>query len=104
MIKLFSSDDRVLIYHLQNMLAAEGLESVIRNDMMFTLAGEVPATEVWPELWLMTGFDQHRAEQIVQQSIAAVEQNENDWVCENCGEIHGVQFSECWHCGAGRKR
>ena len=103
MIKIYASEDRVLIHHLHNMLMQDGIETVIKNDLLFTLAGEVPATECWPELWLADEKLLSDAEKLIQKSINNNTGKHQRWVCDECNEALDGQFTQCWNCGHERE-
>ena len=99
---LYSSLNLHEIYHLKNLLEAEGIHCRIKNELLSRLAGEIPFTECAPQLWLLNERDFDRAEQIL------AEFNRGSvttpiWRCTNCGEDLEGQFSACWHCGAQRR-
>ena len=100
MVRVYTSDDRILIYHLKNMLEAESIMCMVKNDHAMSLAGEVPAIECWPELWVLDEDMQAKAEKFVLANIVSGKNLEPIWVCTQCGEKHEPQFSECWSCGA----
>lgn len=101
MKKLYASDDRVMLYHINNVMKAEGLECIIKNDLMYSLAGEVPVNEVWPELWLIDTSQQKKAETILAELVTQQQpqMGSDYWQCRKCGEKHEIQFTECWRCG-----
>ena len=98
---LYSSLNLHEIYHLKNLLEAEGIRCQIRNELLSRLAGEIPFTECAPEIWLLDRRDLERATRIVSDfgraAVAAPL-----WQCPECGEALEGQFSACWHCGAER--
>lgn len=102
MIKVYTSDDRVLVHHLKNILEAEGIECLVKNDQIHTLAGEVPAVECWPEVWVVQDDLAGRAESLIREHTKETAATGSRWVCAKCGEEHEPQFSECWNCGAAR--
>ncbi|MDH5391677.1 MAG: DUF2007 domain-containing protein [Gammaproteobacteria bacterium] len=99
MKKLYASADRLLVYHLQNALASEGINCVINNDMIYSLAGEVPVNEVWPELWLSDESQLKKARKILSELLIPLKCRPGLWHCRQCGEQHESQFTECWQCG-----
>ena len=52
MEKIHVADDSVLIGYLKSLLEAEGIASIVRNDLLRGAIGELPANECWPELWV----------------------------------------------------
>jgi hypothetical protein len=101
MSPLFTSLNLHEVYHLKNLLAAEGIASFIKNEMLSRLAGEVPFTECAPQLCLARECDRDGAETI----LAAFRRGPPKgpaWACASCGEQCEGQFSACWKCGRDR--
>ncbi len=98
---LYSSLNLHEIYHLKNLLEAEGVHCQIRNELLSRLAGEIPFTECAPQLWLLDERDTERARRIVSDFRLGPVAGP-PWQCSNCGETLEGQFSACWHCGAQR--
>jgi hypothetical protein len=96
----FASLKRLEVYHLRNLLEAEGIPCFVRNDVLSQLAGEVPFVDCQPELWLRRPDDHERAEDILQDFLRPPARAEA-WRC-SCGELLEGQFSACWRCGALR--
>ena len=64
-------------------------------------AGELPAIECWPELWVSDSeYDQ--AKGIIDTAISSETPKGTSWKCPDCGEEHEPQFTDCWKCGAIR--
>ena len=95
MRRLFSSFNLQLVHHWKNVLQAEGIRAVIRNEMLSSAMGELPPSECQKELWV-DAADAARAEGILNRIISGP-----DWTCA-CGETLGPQFTQCWRCGAER--
>ncbi len=100
MAAFFSSLKRLEVYHLRNLLEAEGIPCVVRNEALSQLAGEVPFTERALELWLKRGDDMGRARQVFRDFQHGPRQT-GSWRC-GCGELLEGQFTACWRCGAYR--
>jgi len=94
---IHTSEDRIYLYHLKNILEAQGIGCVVKNDRLASLAGEIPSLTVWPELWVKDVMKEKWAKEIISDYENNISQGEN-WVCENCGEEHGAQFKDCWNC------
>ena len=97
MKQVYTSEDRIYIYHLKNILETEGIQCTVKNDNLSSLAGEIPLTAIWPELWVLDPDMEKWAKVLINQSRKEADQSES-WKCENCGEEHSAQFSECWNC------
>jgi len=99
--QVFTSEDRIYLYHLKNILKAQGIECVVKNDRLSSLAGEIPVTTVWPELWVTDSMQTILAEEIIAEARKpSIE--EGKWVCKHCGEEHSVRFTDCWNCQSGK--
>ncbi|NMP17404.1 DUF2007 domain-containing protein [Thalassotalea sp. Y01] len=98
-MKIYSHESLWQVHHLKNLLEAENIGCFIRNDNMTSLAGEVPATECWPELWLKDERQLTIAESIIKQLNQTPDPQLTKWRCENCQEVNEGQFAICWQCG-----
>lgn len=98
---LYSSLNLLEIYHLKNLLEAEGIRCHIKNELLSRLAGEIPFTECAPQLWLLDERDLERARRVV-ADLGRGALAKSPWQCPDCGEQLEGQFSACWHCGALR--
>jgi hypothetical protein len=98
MKKLTSAESLITINHFKNLLAAEGIETQIRNQHLGSIMGEVPFFETWPQLWVVNDLDFDRAVQLI--DAANVESPTEPWKCPDCGEVNEGQFSICWRCGS----
>jgi hypothetical protein len=98
---LYSSLNLLEIYHLKNLLEAEGIRCHIKNELLSRLAGEIPFTECAPQLWLLEERDFERARRVV-ADLGRSAPGRPPWQCPDCGEPLEGQFSACWHCGALR--
>ena len=95
--QVHTSEDRIYLYHLKNILEAQGIDCEIKNDRLSSLAGEIPMLTVWPELWVKDAMKEKWAKEIIHDYENNKNQGDN-WTCENCGEEHGAQFKDCWNC------
>lgn len=98
MKKLTSAPTIVTIHHFRNVLEAEGIASVIRNEHLGSILGDMPFAETWPQLWVVNDLDYDRAKQLISDD-AIDESPQHDWRCSNCKEENEGQFSACWKCG-----
>ena len=97
MKRVFSSFNLQIVHHAKNLLAAEGIRAVVRNEILSSAMGELPPAECQAELWVLDDLDQARAEKLLLSQAPAGP----DWTC-GCGETLGAQFTQCWRCGAYR--
>ncbi len=97
MKRVYSSFNLAAVHHAKNLLAAEGIPSVVRNEYLSSAMGDLPPAECQAELWLLDPRDAARAEELLfrRQPSGA------PWLCA-CGERSEAQFTQCWKCGAYR--
>ena len=97
MKKLTTSPSLVTLYHYRNLLAAEGIDSEIRNENFGSMMGGMPFTEA--QLFVVNDLDYDRAKQLI-DGTAFDESPQATWRCKQCGEVNEGQFAACWNCGA----
>ena len=97
MKRVFSSHNLVLAHHSRNLLEAEGIRAVVKNQYLSSAMGDLPPAECQAELWVLADADLWRAERL----LFATEPVGPAWQC-SCGETLGGQFTQCWRCGAYR--
>lgn len=97
MKRVFSSFNLQIVHHAKNLLAAEGIRAVVKNEILSSAMGELPPAECQAELWVLNESDFQRAEEVLHSR----EHAGPDWTC-GCGETLGSQFTQCWRCGAYR--
>lgn len=94
---LYSSPNVLIVNHLRNLLEGEGIACSLKNEFLYSGAGEIPPTEIWPELWVDEGgFEMAKA--LLDDSFAD-KSNLPRWQCKRCGEWVEGQFAACWNCG-----
>lgn len=97
---LYSSSNALVVTHLRNLLESSGVASQIKNEFLYSAAGEIPPTAIWPELWVdETDFEQAR---VIMEEAMADKSSLPSWRCEKCGEQVEGQFDICWQCGRPR--
>ncbi|MEM7407026.1 MAG: DUF2007 domain-containing protein [Pseudomonadota bacterium] len=105
MKRVFASADGLLVGHVNAVLQAEGIQTLVKNEHLSGAVGELPAVECWPEVWVVDPDDHARADYLTGQLVAAAEQAEaapaEPWQCSVCGELIEPQFTDCWRCDDG---
>jgi len=64
-IKVFTHENRLILFNVKNLLEAEGIETVVRNEFSSSAVGDLSPFETWPELWLLHDEDLPRARDIL---------------------------------------
>ncbi|TRX56793.1 DUF2007 domain-containing protein [Thalassomonas sp. M1454] len=100
MIKIYCHESIINVHHLKNYLESSGVVTVLKNESLTSLAGEVPSFECWPQLWVEENKAQQAsnliAELKLQQSAIT---NAEPWYCKTCNEKIDAEFELCWQCG-----
>ena len=103
MKKLYASPDLVAVNELHDLLEAEGIPCLVKNEIGATwLVGAIPVNESTPEVWLEEDAHEERARQILGTWLAPAASATRAWVCPSCGEPLEGQFQACWKCGKVR--
>lgn len=100
MKRVYSSFNRVAAHHVKNLLEAEGISAVVRNEFLGSAMGELPPAECQIEVWVLQEGDAERANAVLRSSFSS--KNQPAWRCAKCGEVSEGQFTQCWRCGADR--
>ncbi len=96
MKKLFTHENRLIVFNLKNVLEEQGINCFIENEFSSSGAGVLAPFETWPEIWVeQYQFD--KAEGIVSDMLNN-QSSKADWVCSECGESNGSKFEVCWNC------
>ena len=93
---LYTSTNAMLVSHLRNLLEGERITCHMKNEFLYSGAGEIPPTEIWPELWVEEE-DFEKAKEILNDLL----EDKSDlpqWQCHKCGEWVEGQFAVCWNC------
>jgi len=96
---VYASFDTIFLGYLVGLLQSEGIEAEIRNIYAAGGFGELPPTDVTPEVCVAES--QHaRAQQIVDMALKSDSDVELvAWLCPQCRQEVEGQFSQCWQCG-----
>ncbi len=103
MIRLHSAPDLIALQPARDLLDAAGIPYLVRNEFLSGALGELPAQEVWPQIWVSEA-DLGRARSCLQAlGSAAATGDVGPWTCPRCGEENGASFEICWQCGQPRE-
>jgi len=101
MKKIHSGLDDLATGYVISMLEQTGIEFTVRNQYSSGALGELPATECWPEIWIINDEDYEASMEIVRMADGDVNDIAGTWLCV-CGERNEGQFASCWKCGSDR--
>jgi len=99
--KVHTAESIIEAAHLRNLLEADGIACVVRNDRLGGIVGEIPFVECWPELWVVETGNYLRARSLVEAALRETAGG-IPWDCPKCGESVEGQFEACWSCGTER--
>lgn len=97
MKKVYSTEILANAWNIRNVLEHHDIESVVKNENLFSVSGEVPFLECLPEVWVKPLYFT-RAKQIIDELESSVEVDGPDWTCSDCGESNLNNYSICWSC------
>lgn len=98
MKRVFTSESATMAWHMRNVLEQHEIAAVVKNDQLYSVAGEVPFVECMAEVWVKQNLDFQRAERIIKELESAAEISGPDWICVNCGEDNISNYAICWSC------
>lgn len=102
-LRSFGLGERSLAIMLKELLMAEGIHCLIRNEELFAAMGEIPFIECQPELWVVDNEVFPRAKKLLDAWLQEDAPIGPAWVCPKCGEVLEGQFGACWNCGRPRE-
>lgn len=100
MRRVYSSFDFVAVHHARNLLEAQGIRAVVKNERLASAMGELPPAECQAEVWVLDESEAALAERLLREGAQA---SGPPWSCGDCGERIEPQFTQCWRCGATRR-
>jgi hypothetical protein len=96
MQKIFSHENRLMVFNIRNLLTEAGIDCHIRNEFSGGGVGDLSPFETWPEVWV-ADEDEDVARRVVAVSLEHAG-GDADWICRHCGETNAGNFEICWHC------
>ena len=102
MILVYTARILAAVANVQNVLEANGIPCVLRNEFLNAGFGELPPAECWPELWVTDDRDAERARTLIAEAIDISAAPATPWRCRRCNEEVDAVFSQCWSCSAER--
>ena len=99
MQRIFTAGSLVEAYLVQQLLESNSIRSIVFNENAQGAVGELPITEVWPEVWI----EDHNFIKVAKAIIRGYENNQMtqpSHLCSSCAEQNPGNFELCWSCGA----
>lgn len=104
MRKVFEHRDYHEVGLCESILQSNGIETTIKNQNVSSLAGDIPFTSAYPELWILDDSRYDEAISLLLEFRRGAQESSatDDWICQNCGESVPGTFHSCWKCEAAR--
>lgn len=106
MTQVFVAQHPTEAHLVQGLLEANGIVAEVHGESLFGARGEAPATpDTLPTVWVLDDGEASRAKAVLAEFGTRDDSGTSRgaaWACPVCGERIEFQFTECWHCGAGR--
>ena len=99
MIRIYSASSLPEAHLLLHRLRAERISARVFNENAQGGAGELPLTDIYPEVWIECSEDEVRARQIVRE-FESRPAPAGSLVCGTCGESNPSTFEICWKCAS----
>jgi len=97
MKKLYTHENRMIIFNLKNVLEDAGINVVIMNEFASSGAGDLATFDTWPELWVENESQFTQAQDILDGIV--FNPKDDYWFCRGCQEKNDAAFQLCWNCG-----
>ena len=97
MKKVFTHENRMIVYNVKNLLQAAGITTVVINEFAAGGVGDLATFDTWPELWVEDESKCAQAQTIVQATLNS--KQGQAWFCRGCQEQNDAAFQICWNCG-----
>ncbi len=93
---VYTNENRFLVNNAQNLLAASGIDVVLRNEYAIGGAGDLSPFDVWLELWVVNDSDYEKSLRLIADTHGS--HRHREWVCGSCHEKNDAAFDYCWNC------
>lgn len=101
MRKVFAHENRLIVFHIKNLLQDQGIRCQLRNEFAAGGVGDLAPFETWPELWVAED-DLVRASTLIADLDRVGDSPVSLWKCPRCGEVNEANFGVCWNCQHSR--
>lgn len=105
---LCTADNSAIAWNIRNMVELQGVAAEVRNEQLFSAAGELPVWDAMPEVWVHPLADIEELTLLVQQisndNKIDPQAKDEEWTCTTCGEIQPTAFDFCWQCNTEQSK
>ena len=100
LVKVYTLENLATVNIVRGYLESHGVFSVLRNQHLSSVMGDIPFFETWPELWVQQA-DEAQAQQAL-ADWADTKFDDVEWLCTQCRESNPGTFEICWSCSTDR--
>ena len=68
MKKVYSNENIAIVHNIKNVLENSGIEAIVKGQDRSSIAGGIPATDCWPEIWILDDSREEDALRIVSEA------------------------------------
>lgn len=96
MRKVYEDQNMSMVGYYRSLLEEEGIETSVRNEFAHLAAGEIPFTQVYPELWVVSESDYDKAISLIKAMRDATGDGEGATVEYRRPLMMRVAMKVCW--------
>jgi hypothetical protein len=100
-IRVYTARTLADVANVKNVLEANGVPCILRNEFVGAGVGELPPIECWPEVWV-DDADAEVASELLTHAAEEPDRDRKPWRCRTCRERVDAVFARCWSCGTRR--
>lgn len=93
---IYTHENRLLVGNAKNILEANGIDVILKNEFSQGGVGELSAIDSWPQLWILNDADYDKAASVMENSLS--KDTDPEWKCASCSENNDASFGSCWKC------
>lgn len=93
---VYTNENRLITGNVKNILEANGIDVILKNEFTSGAVGEVSPFDAWVEVWVVNDGDYQEATKLVENALSP--NYEADWICGKCQEENDATFEICWKC------
>ncbi|MBC8212310.1 MAG: DUF2007 domain-containing protein [Gammaproteobacteria bacterium] len=98
MKKLYTHENRLIVFNIKNLLEDAGIQCLIKNEFASGGAGDLVPIETWPEVWVTNERQLEQAQQMLLSLFSEDQTPTHEWICGHCHEVNDSNFVLCWNC------
>ncbi|MCE7913670.1 MAG: hypothetical protein DYH15_03100 [Nitrosomonas sp. PRO4] len=100
MKKIYSANNLMEAQIVLDLLEHAYIPAKIFNQHAQGVAGEIPFTHAYPEVWITRDDDFERAKRVI-DTYESTPITNSTVQCPSCNEENPANFQLCWKCGGG---